>query len=212
MRVLIAEDDRISMHLLTTNLQRWGHEPVRATDGLEALKLLQGTDAPRLAILDWMLPDMEGPEICKRLHEQSASPPYVILLTARQGLAEEIKGMKAGADDYLTKPYNREELQIRIEVGVRMIELQKKLADRIEELEAALEQVKHLQGIIPICGYCKHIRDDKDYWQNVESYLAVHSDIEFSHGICPACYDSVVKPQLEAFNIERMELATDLHG
>jgi phosphoserine phosphatase RsbU/P len=199
MKVLVAEDDLISMHVLTTNLQQWGHSPVTAVNGLEAWDMLQRPDAPRLAILDWMMPGMEGPEICSRLRAATATPPYVILLTARQGLAEEIKGMRAGADDYLTKPYNREELQMRVEVGVRMIELQNKLAERIVELEAALEQVKRLQGIIPICGYCKNIRDDKDYWQNVESYLAVHSDIEFSHGICPTCYDSVVIPQLEAF-------------
>lgn len=203
MKVLVAEDDRISMHVLTTNLKQWGYETVRAVDGLEAWEILQRDDAPRLAILDWMMPGLEGPEICRRLRAQSATPPYVILLTARQGLSEEIKGIKAGADDYLTKPYNREELQIRVEVGVRMIELQNKLAERIVELEAALDQVKKLQGIIPICGYCKNIRDDKDYWQNVESYLAAHSDIEFSHGICPTCYDNVVKPQLEAFVYER---------
>lgn len=204
MKVLVAEDDRISMLVLATNLEQWGYETVRAVNGLEAWEILQGPDAPRLAILDWMMPGIEGPEICRRLRSQMTTPPYVILLTARQGLAEEIKGMKAGADDYLTKPYHREELQIRVEVGVRMIELQNKLADRICELEAALEQVKRLQGIIPICGYCKNIRDDKDYWQNVESYLAAHSGVEFSHGICPSCYDAVVKPQLEAFGCERV--------
>jgi len=80
-----------------------------------------------------------------------------------------------------------------------MIELQANLADRIVKLEEALDQVKRLQGIIPICGYCKKVRDDKDYWQNVESYIATHSEAEFSHGICPSCYTQVVQPQLETY-------------
>src|SRR5213593_3132780 len=129
MRILVAEDDPISMHVLTTNLRQWGYEPVAVVDGLEAWQILQQSDAPRLAILDWMMPGMEGPEICRRLRSSDVShPPYVILLTARQGLAEQIKGMKAGADDYITKPYHRDELEVRINVGVRMIELQTNLA------------------------------------------------------------------------------------
>jgi CheY-like chemotaxis protein len=198
------------MHVLTTNLRQWGYEPVTVVDGLEAWQMLQQSDAPRLAILDWMMPGMEGPEICRRLRSSDVShPPYVILLTARQGLAEQIKGMKAGADDYITKPYHRDELEVRIKVGVRMIELQTNLANKIAELETALEQVKTLRGIVPICGYCKSIRDDKDYWQNVENYLSTRSDIEFSHGICPSCYEQVVKPQLEAFGVKQSELDRD---
>jgi len=204
MRILVAEDDSISMHVITTNLTQWGHEPVTAENGTDAWRILQSPGAPRFAILDWMMPGLEGPEICSRLRALNLNPPpYVILLTARQGLAEEIKGIKAGADDYLTKPYHRDELQVRVEVGVRIVELQTRLADRIVELEKALEQVKRLQGIIPICGYCKNIRDDRDYWQNVESYLSTHSEIEFSHGICPTCYDQVVKPQIAAFVSDR---------
>ena len=107
--------------------------------------------------------------------------------------------MQAGADDYLTKPYHRDELRVRVEVGVRMIELQEKLADQIGELQEALDQVKRLQGIIPICGYCKKVRDDSDYWQNVESYIATHSEAEFSHGVCPSCFAQVVQPQLDSF-------------
>ncbi len=203
MRILVAEDDPISMHVLTTNLQQWGHTVVSAVDGLEAWEVLQGEDAPSFAILDWMMPKMEGPEICRQIRlSEIASPPYIILLTARQGMAEEIAGMKAGANDYLTKPYHRDELQVRVELGVRMIDLQSKLAQRITELEEALEQVKRLQGIIPICGYCKNIRDDQDYWQNVESYLSTHSEIEFSHGVCPSCYDEVVRPQLDSFQAQ----------
>ena len=90
---------------------------------------------------------------------------------------------------------------MRVQVGARIVELQTKLAERVSELEATLEHVKQLQGTLPICSYCKKIRDDKDYWHNVESYVANHSEAEFTHGICPACYEATVKPQLESFRI-----------
>lgn len=200
MRILIAEDDLVSRHVLTTNLVNWGHEVVTAVNGLEAWRASQEEDAPRLVILDWMMPEMEGPEVCRRMRASPAIiPPYIILLTARQGTSEVVEGMQAGADDYLTKPYHRDELRVRVQVGVRMIELQTKLADRIGKLEEALDQVKRLQGIIPICGYCRKVRDDDDYWQNVESYIARHSEAEFSHGVCPSCYTEVVQPQLDSF-------------
>jgi phosphoserine phosphatase RsbU/P len=200
MRILIAEDDPVSRLVLTTNLTNWGHEVVSAVNGMEAWQAFQEEDSPRLVILDWMMPEMEGPEVCRRMRAAPAAiPPYIILLTARQGAKEVIEGMQAGADDYLTKPYHRDELRVRVQVGVRMIGLQLKLAERIVELEDALERVKRLQGIIPICGYCKKVRDDEDYWQNVESYIATHSEAEFSHGVCPSCFEKVVEPQLESF-------------
>jgi sigma-B regulation protein RsbU (phosphoserine phosphatase) len=199
MKILIAEDDPISALVLKTNLTNWGHEVVTVVDGLEALTVLQQMDAPRLAILDWMMPGIEGTEVCRRVRQEpSEIAPYIVLLTARQGVEEVVKGIAAGADDYLTKPYHRDELRVRVQVGVRIVELQSKLAERVNELEKAAEQVTRLQGIIPICGYCKKIRDDHDYWQNVESYVASHSEAEFSHGICPGCYVEIVQPQLDS--------------
>ena len=206
MKILIAEDDPVSSRVLTANLTNWGHEVVAVSNGLEAWQALQQDDAPHLVILDWMMPELEGPEVCRRLRQSSREiATYVILLTARHGVEEVVSGIAAGADDYLTKPYHRDELRVRVQVGVRMIELQMKLADRVLQLEQALEQVKRLQGIIPICGYCKKIRDDQDYWQNVESYIATHSEAQFSHGICPPCYAKVVKPQIESFRISQAE-------
>ena len=200
MRILIAEDDPVSRLVLTTNLTNWGHEVVTAVNGMEAWLASQDEDAPRLVILDWMMPEMEGTEVCRKIRELPALiPPYIILLTARQGTKEIVEGMQAGADDYLVKPYQRDELQVRVQVGVKMIELQRKLADQIGELQEALDRVKRLQGIIPICGYCKKVRDDADYWQNVESYIATHSEAEFSHGVCPSCFTDVVQPQLESY-------------
>ncbi len=208
MKILIAEDDPVSRQILNANLTKWRHEVVAVNNGLEAWEILQKDDAPHLVILDWMMPEMEGPEVCRRLRQSPREiETYVILLTAQHGVEQVVKGIAAGADDYLTKPYHRDELCVRLQVGVRMIELQLKLAERVGQLEEALDQVKRLQGIIPICGYCKKIRDDQDYWQNVESYIATHSEAEFSHGICPSCYTEIVQPQIRSLKASREEVS-----
>jgi len=199
-RILIAEDDAVSRRILETYLRNWGYEVVTTLDGDEAWRAMSEPNAPNLAILDIMMPGIDGLEICRRLRQLSgAITPYIILLTAKHGASEIVKGIEAGADDYLTKPYDRSELRARVQVGVRIVELQNKLAVRVKELEGALEHVKLLQGILPICSYCKKIRGDQDYWQTVESYVADHSEAEFSHGICPTCYETTVKDQLARF-------------
>ena len=200
MRVLIAEDDAVSRRILETFLRNWGHEVVTTFDGEEAWQAMRGPDAPALAILDVMMPGVDGLEVCRRVRKLAgATPPYIILLTAKHGARAIVDGMEAGADDYLTKPYDRDELRVRVQVGVRIVELQTRLAGRVRELEGALEHVRQLQGILPICSYCKKIRGDQDYWQTVESYIADHSEAEFSHGICPTCYETTVKDQLASF-------------
>ena len=116
---------------------------------------------------------------------------YLMLLTARESRGDLVAGLDAGADDYITKPFDAEELRARVQVGVRVLTLQKSLAERVEELQAALSNVKQLRGLLPICSYCKRIRGDDQYWQQLEGYIAEHSDAQFSHGICPTCYAAV---------------------
>jgi response regulator RpfG family c-di-GMP phosphodiesterase len=123
-------------------------------------------------------------------------PSYLILLTAKSEKEDVVAGLYAGADDYITKPFNRHELHARIKVGIRIAELQTTVAHRVIELERALSRVKQLQGLLPICSYCKKVRDDQNYWQQVDSYISKHSEVAFSHGICPDCFDSLVEPQL----------------
>ena len=198
MRILIAEDDRMSRHLLERTLVTWGHEVVVARDGLQAWEILQDVDCPHLAILDWMMPGVDGVELCRRVRKAStATPVYIILLTAKGAKSDIVEGLVAGANDYITKPFDRAELQARVQVGVTVVELQQKLAARVIELEEALAHVKVLQGILPICSYCKHVRNDENYWQSVECYISEHSDAKFSHSICPNCYETVLKPQLQ---------------
>ena len=203
MRVLIAEDDPVSRRILETLLRKWSYDVLTTFDGEAAWQELQQPDAPHLAVLDIMMPGIDGLEICRRVrHLHRTIPPYIILLTAKHGASEIVKGIEAGADDYLIKPYDRDELRVRIRVGARMVDLQTRLAGRVSELEAALEHVKQLQGILPMCSYCKKVRGDHNYWQAVETYVAAHSEAEFSHSICPACYETTVQRQLEEFRAQ----------
>ncbi len=197
MRILIAEDDAVSRRVLEATLLKFGHEVVVAPDGAEAWAALQREDAPSLAILDWMMPEIDGVDLCGRVRGlHTETPPYLILLTAKSGKENVVTGLQAGANDYLTKPFHRAELQARVQVGALVLELQSRLVARVSELEAALSQIKQLQGLLPMCSYCKKIRDEQNYWQRVDSYISEHANVEFSHGICPGCYQNVVQPQL----------------
>ena len=198
MRILIAEDSRVSRYLLETNLKKWGHEPVIATDGTEAWEIMQRQDAPALAILDWMMPGLDGLELCRRARARTDGRPlYIILLTARTDRQDTIDGLGAGANDFVTKPFDPAELRARVSVGVRVAELQGELAARIDDLEQALARVDQLHGILPICSYCKKVRSDSDSWQQVEAYVSAHSAVRFSHGVCPECVKTVLQPELD---------------
>jgi phosphoserine phosphatase RsbU/P len=197
-RILIAEDDAVSRHLLEATLHKWGYEVIVATDGLEALEALRQPGAPSLAILDWMMPGMDGAEVCLKARELAAGRLlYIILLTAKGRKEDVVEGLTAGADDYIIKPFDRSEMKARMNAGERILRLQAELGARVKELELALTNVKLLQGLLPICCYCKKIRNDQNYWQQVDSYVADHSEAQFTHGICPECRDKIVKPELE---------------
>jgi phosphoserine phosphatase RsbU/P len=196
MRVLIADDDVISRRFLERYLTESGYEVVVTPDGRAAWHVLDSPDAPPLAILDWMMPALDGLEVCRKLRQREAATQtqtYVILLTAKNEKQDVVAGLDAGADDYLTKPFDAGELRARIQVGVRLLTLQTKLAQQVEELTAALAQVKQLRGLLPMCAWCRRIRDDSNYWQQLETYVSQHSEAVFSHGICPECLTKVEK-------------------
>jgi DNA-binding response OmpR family regulator len=199
MRALIAEDNSTTRLLLTSTLTDWGYEVTATCNGAEAWRELQSREAPALVLLDWKMPEMDGIEVCRRLRRlPEAQTAHVILVTARGGKEDIVAGLEAGADDYITKPFEPSELRARLQAGARIVELQQSLADRVHELESALARVKQLQGLLPICAYCKKIRDDQNYWQQVEAYISSHAEVQFSHGICPDCHERVVKPELAA--------------
>jgi DNA-binding response OmpR family regulator len=204
MKILIAEDNDVIRAILEAALASWGHEAMVCTDGTQAWRALQGESAPRLAILDWMMPGMDGTEICRKLRQVPGTEAiYIILLTGRDQREDIVAGLDAGANDYVTKPFDHDELRARLTVGVRMVELQKLLADRVRDLEEAMARVKQLSGLLPICSYCKKVRDDKNYWQQVEGYIGQHSEAQFSHSICPDCYETIVKPELKRHQSRR---------
>ena len=192
MRALVADDDRVTAEILSRTLTRWEFEVTVVGNGAAAWDDLRTTTAPTLAVLDWMMPEMDGPEVCRRVREElPLANMYLLLVTAREGRGDVVAGLDAGADDYIIKPFDPEELRARVAVGLRVLGLQQKLAERVAELQDALSNVKQLHGLLPICSYCKRIRGDDQYWQQVEGYIAEHSEAQFSHGICPACYATV---------------------
>jgi len=195
MKVLIADDDTMARHLLERTLSAWGYEVVAVPDGSQAWTILQGDTPPPLAILDWMMPGLTGIEVCRhaRTAGGAATGAYLIMVTSRDQNADIVAALHAGADDFVTKPFVPEELRARVQVGERIVRLQQALADRVRTLEAALRQVTQLEGLLPICAYCKAIRDDSDYWHRVEEYVSEHADVQFSHGICPKCLEGAMK-------------------
>jgi two-component system cell cycle response regulator len=141
MQILIAEDDPVSRRVLQVTLEKWDYQVVAACDGAQAWELLQEAGAPRLAILDWMMPGLSGPEVCANLRRQAKEPyTYLLLLTARTQKQDLVEGMEAGADDYITKPFDAQELKVRLRAGRRILDLQ---AELVAAREALREQATH---------------------------------------------------------------------
>jgi sigma-B regulation protein RsbU (phosphoserine phosphatase) len=199
LRVLVADDEPVSRTVVGAMLKKAGYEVTFAPDGEQAWQQLSVPNPPSIALLDWEMPGLAGPEVVERIRARGEqAPTYVILLTSRDSSADIVTGLKAGANDYVTKPANEDELVARVNVGARVVELQTALAERVRSLEEALANVRALQTLLPMCAYCKAIRNDQNYWEKVETYFHEHSGVSFSHSYCPTCYDRFVKPQLDA--------------
>ena len=188
MKVLIADDDPVSRRLLQASLEKWGYDAQAVVNGTAAWGVMQEAQPPQLLILDWLMPEIDGVELCRRARTMKAlQSSYIILLTSRSTKSDVVEGLESGADDYITKPFDPGELRARVQVGKRVIDLQTALADRLRHLEEAMARVNQLQGLLPICCYCKKVRDDQNYWHQVENYVARHVEVRFSHGVCPDC-------------------------
>ena len=194
MKILVVEDEPVSRSLLSAALRVKMVDYVAVGDGEAAWDILQQDFDIKLVLLDWVLPGIDGLEVCRRSRTLPGNlSPYIIMLTGNDRKEDVVQGLEAGADDYITKPFDRAELFARINVGLRMQSLQQSLNDRVKELEAALIQVNELQGLVPICAYCKKVRDDKNFWQQVETYVSDRSAARFSHGICPDCKSKMME-------------------
>lgn len=180
MKILIAEDDPVSAKILQFTLESGGHEVVACTSGVAAWDAFNN-EPTRVVISDWMMPKLDGLELCSRIRSRPKTDyTYFILLTAiHTGRDNLRKAMNAGVDDFLTKPLDREAIMMRLRVAERIVEF--------------THQIRQLKELIPICMYCKKIRDDSNYWQAVESYIAHHTGSSFSHGICPECFEKHVR-------------------
>jgi len=183
-RILIAEDDLVSAKVLSTLLQRLGYDVVSARDGEGAWELFNA-EPTRLIVSDWMMPGTDGLSLCQKVRDRPGIPyTYFILLTANRTTPENYAlATDAGVDDFLTKPIDREALQMRLRV-----------AERILQFTAEIRQLKEL---IPICVYCRKVRDEEDYWEQVETYIQKETGSRFSHGACPECCQKEIA-QLES--------------
>ncbi len=189
MQILIADDDAVSRTLLVRTLELWGHDVDCVVDGLEACARLIMPGAPTMAVLDWGMPGLEGPEVCRKVRAAALRmQPYLVMLTARHSPEDLAVALEAGADDFLSKPFNRVELMARLHAGMRILNLHRALTDRIHELEASRQREHHLRTLTPICSYCKKIRGDRDDWEPIDQYLAEHG-YRFTHAVCPSCLD-----------------------
>ncbi len=180
--ILMAEDDPVSAKILQIALSKLGYDPVIVRDGAEAWDRFDH-EPVRLIVSDWMMPGLDGLAFCEKVRARARTPyTYFILLTANNTSAENYAlATSAGIDDFLTKPLDRIALQMRLAV-----------AERILKYTA---EIRHLQEMIPICVYCRRVRDEHDYWDLVESYIQKETGSRFSHGACPECYEK----ELERF-------------
>jgi PleD family two-component response regulator len=179
-RILIVDDLPENIRILIELLGR-EYATVPATSGAAALKKAQTEPLPDLILLDIMMPEMDGYDVCRALKENDLTRHIpVIFITAVSEVMDEAKAFKLGAVDYVTKPFHPATIAARVKTHLE-------LSRHIRELRYALDTVKTLSGLIPICAGCKKIRDDQGYWKQVESYICEHTDAQFSHGICPDC-------------------------
>lgn len=184
MKILAVEDDKMALMMMRQALVRLGHDVIEAKDGKEAWAILR-RETVRVVVSDWEMPEADGLELCRRIRARlKAEYVYFILVTARDASeANQQNAMEAGVDDFLTKPLDLMELRMRLRTAERILRY--------------TTQVRQLEELLPICSYCKKIRDDKNYWQQMEGYINERTGSEFSHSICPDCYKRVIVPELD---------------
>ena len=182
MKVLIAEDDEASRTILSAQLHKLGFGVVEAEDGARAWGAFE-RDFPSIIITDWIMPEVDGLELCRRIRAlKRREYTYIIILTAIEKKGGYLEGMGSGADDFINKPADAAELTVRLGVAKRILALQ--------------IQKQQLEELLPICPKCKRIHTAGDRWEPVESYIMERSEAQFSHGICPECYEKIIQPQL----------------
>lgn len=190
--ILVVDDTRINVDLLVLLLQKKNYIVCVAESGKEALQKI-ATNPPDLILLDIMMPEMDGYETCRRIKSNPLSKHIpIIFITALIETKDKMKGFEVGGVDFITKPFEIQEVLARVNAQLTIQHLYRTLAVKNSELEKALAEVKSLQGIVPICSKCKNIRNDDGFWQRVEQYVSERTGAKFSHGYCPSCLQSEI--------------------
>jgi DNA-binding response OmpR family regulator len=174
MKILIAEDEPLAAKILQNALESLGHEVTAAADGAKAWEAFD-LDPVRLIVSDWLMPGLDGLGLCRKVRERPKTPyTYFILLTSQETKPENYDlATEAGVDDFLTKPLDRPTIRMRLRVAERILQF--------------TTEVRQLKEMIPICSQCRKVRNDKNYWQGVETYINEQTGSNFTHGICPEC-------------------------
>lgn len=199
--IVIVDDNPYNLKVLSTTLKKEGYDVRPATGGKSALKAIEAKP-PELILLDIMMPGMTGYEVCASLkgNEKTQNIP-IIFISALDDLQDKVKGFSMGCVDYISKPFQEEEVLARVRTQIRLGRLQHKLSVQneqlrkeaeekevlIRKLQEMIDNVKVLSGLLPICASCKKIRSDQGYWEHLEIYIETHTEAVFSHGICPDC-------------------------
>ena len=192
MKVLAFEDDPVAQLVLESALKSLGHEVVLAADGEGAWAALEDR-ALRVVVCDWLLPRLNGLALCRRIRNKREDYVSFILLTQVEATDKNLEeAFAAGVDEFLTKPVDVRELKLRLHVAARIL--------------AFTSELRRLESFLPICTYCKKVRDDHKYWQEIETYVSARAGTRFSHGICPECYERVMVPQMKKLGLDNPPL------
>ena len=187
--ILVVDDISTNRKILERALRSAGYAVRQATSGSHAIELIQES-APDLILLDIGMPDLDGYAVCETIkQDETLKDIPIIFISALEATFDKVKAFDVGGVDYITKPFQLEEMLARVRTHLLIRQLQQERDAIIDELREALAEVRRLEGLIPICAGCKQIRDDRGFWNSVESYISEHSDAEFSHGVCPECLE-----------------------
>jgi sigma-B regulation protein RsbU (phosphoserine phosphatase) len=196
-KVLIVEDDVFFQRVLQKRLETEGFKVMLAGDGREGMKAIV-TWEPDVVLSDWMMPEVDGLELCQSVKTGlKDAAPYFILLTAKGELSDRLLGLQTGADDYVVKPCEHSEILARVRAGVRIVKLTQQLRSAVTELQMAnaelsstREQVEQLQELLPICTYCRRVKESDGSWRDLEQFVTRRLGADLSEEICPECAGS----------------------
>lgn len=197
MKILAVEDDPVASAILARTLEKLGHEVLTVPDGGAAFEVL-ARDPVRVVVSDWVMPSLDGLELCRRVRSRIGTDyVYFILLTGKLPSEDnQREAIEAGVDDFLRKPLVMQEIWMRLRVAERILRY--------------ATQVRQLEAFLPICGYCKKIRDDGNYWQQIESYINARTGTDFSHSVCPDCYSHIVVPELAKLGVDTASVSAGM--